>query len=241
MSDAPESARQPPSPLLRPRDASTLIIVRKGKNGGEVLMGERSAAHVFVPENFVFPGGRVDRSDAFVQPATPLRPEVLERLQKTATPRRALALAMAAVRETFEETGLIVGGLIVGGRTEAAAKPGRAPKGWQHFLSTGMAPALGGLTYVARAVTPTGRPRRFNARFFVVDADAITGEETDSSELLKVRWFTLPEARKLKIRPITELVLAEIEARLAEDSLHAPERPAPAFTVRQGRRNVVYE
>ncbi|MET4698034.1 8-oxo-dGTP pyrophosphatase MutT (NUDIX family) [Constrictibacter sp. MBR-5] len=232
MSDASEGSPK----LLRPRDASTLIIVRKGKNGGEVLMGERSAAHVFVPENFVFPGGRVDRSDAFVQPATPLRPEVLERLQKTATPRRALALAMAAVRETFEETGLIVGG-----RTEAAAKPGRAPKGWQHFLSTGMAPALGGLTYVARAVTPTGRPRRFNARFFVVDADAITGEETDSSELLKVRWFTLPEARKLKIRPITELVLAEIEARLAEDSLHAPERPAPAFTVRQGRRNVVYE
>lgn len=232
MSDASEGSPK----LLRPRDASTLIIVRKGKNGGEVLMGERSAAHVFVPENFVFPGGRVDRSDAFVQPATPLRPEVLERLQKTATPRRALALAMAAVRETFEETGLIVGG-----RTEATAKPGRAPKGWEHFLSTGMAPALGGLTYVARAVTPTGRPRRFNARFFVVDADAITGEVADSDELLTVRWFPLPEARKLKIRPITELVLAEIEARLAEDSLHAPERPAPAFTVRQGRRNVVYE
>src|SRR3546814_221205 len=97
------------SEILRPRDAATLIIVRRGKNGGEVLMGERSAAHVFVPENYVFPGGRVDRSDAFVQPATPLRPDVLERLSRSATPRRALALAMAAVRETFEETGLVVG------------------------------------------------------------------------------------------------------------------------------------
>src|SRR3546814_3707989 len=76
---------------------------------GEVLMSERIAAHVFVPENYVFPGGRVDRSDAFVQPATPLRPDVLERLSRSATPRRALALAMAAVRETFEETGLVVG------------------------------------------------------------------------------------------------------------------------------------
>ena len=230
MSDAAEGPRK----LLRPRDASTLIIVRKGKNGGEVLMGERSAAHVFVPENFVFPGGRVDRSDAFVEPATPLRPEVLERLTKTATPRRALALAMAAVRETFEETGLIVGG-------PAKTDPKRMPKGWEHFLATGMAPALGGLTYVARAVTPTGRPRRFNARFFVVDADAITGEVADSDELLQVRWFSLPDARKLKIRPITELVLAEIEERLAEGSLHDAARPAPAFTVRQGRRNVVYE
>src|SRR3546814_7636804 len=80
------------SEILRPRDAATLIIVRRGKNGGEVLMGERSAAHVFVPENYVFPGGRVDRSDAFVQPATPLRPDVLERMSRSATPRRALAL-----------------------------------------------------------------------------------------------------------------------------------------------------
>jgi 8-oxo-dGTP pyrophosphatase MutT (NUDIX family) len=147
-----------------------------------------------------------------------------------------LALALAAVRETFEETGLVVGR-----PAEGAAKPKRIPKGWEHFLATGMAPALDGLTYVARAVTPTGRPRRFNARFFVVDAEAISGEMADSGELLKVRWFSLPDARKLRIRPITELVLAEIEARLAEDALHEPTRPAPAFTVRQGRRHVVYE
>src|SRR3546814_15717428 len=84
------------SEILRPRDAATLIIVRRGKNGGEVLMGERSSAHVFVPENYVFPGGRVDRSDAFVQPATPLRQDVLELMSRSATPRRARAMAMAA-------------------------------------------------------------------------------------------------------------------------------------------------
>src|SRR3546814_13585324 len=87
-----------------------------------------------------------------------------------------------------------------------------------------MAPALDGMTYVARAVTPTGRPRRFNARFFVVDAEAISGDMADSHELLQLRWFSLPDARKLKIRPITELVLSEIEARLAEDALHDPAR-----------------
>lgn len=199
-------------------------------------MGERSAAHVFVPENFVFPGGRVDRSDAFVPVATPLRPEVLGRLVKSATPSRAVALAAAAVRETFEETGLIVGA-----PAQGAGGRRRIPKDWEDFFASGMAPALGGLTYVARAVTPTGRPRRFNARFFVVDADAISGEMADSGELLKVRWFSLADARKLKIRPITELVLAEIETRLADDALHHPERPVPVFTVRQGRRNVVHE
>lgn len=231
----PDTAARP-TEILRPRDAATLIIVRRGKNGGEVLMGERSAGHVFVPENYVFPGGRVDRSDAFVQPATPLRPEVLERLTRSATPRRAVALAMAAVRETFEETGLVLG------RPLESPKPlKRTPKGWEDFLATGMAPALDGLTYVARAVTPTGRPRRFNARFFVVDAEAISGDMADSHELLQLRWFTLPEARKLKIRPITELVLAEIEARLEADALHDPDRPAPAYTVRQGRRQVTYE
>src|SRR3546814_19116077 len=108
------------------------------------------------------------------------------------------------------------------------------------FPDTTLSPS-DGMTYVALAVTPTVRPRRFNARFFVVDAAAISGDMADSHELLQLRWFSLPDARKLKIRPITELVLSEIEARLAEDALHDPARKAPAFTVRQGRRKIVYE
>src|SRR3546814_19531557 len=82
---------------------------------------------------------------------------------------------MAAVRETFEETGLVVGR-----PAETPKTLRRTPKGWEDFLATGMAPALDGMTYVARAVTPTGRPRRFNARFFVVDAQAISGARQET-------------------------------------------------------------
>ncbi len=198
-------------------------------------MGERSAAHVFVPEHYVFPGGRVDRSDAYVAPVTPLRDPVMQKLTATCTPRRAQALALAAVRETFEETGIILG------RPADGAVPKRVPKGWEQYFSTGMAPALDRLTYVARAVTPTGRPRRFNARFFVTDVDSVDTAHAGSGELEKLRWFQIREAMSLKIRPITRLVLAEIEQRIADGGLHDDSRPVPAFSVRRGQRQVSYE
>lgn len=220
---------------LRPKDAATLIIVRGKGPQAEVLMGERSARHVFVPHNYVFPGGRVDRADGYVEPAAPLRPEVEERLAAAATPRRARAIALAAVRETFEETGLVLG------RPRESGDPARVPKGWEHFFETGMVPVLDGLTYVARAVTPTGRPRRFNARFFVVEAERLEGSERGNGELEELRWFSLEEATALKIRPITKMVLAEIEARLADGDLHDPSRPVPAWRVFNGKRLVSYE
>ena len=221
---------------LRPRDAATLILVRKGDAGPEVLMGERSAAHVFVPGHYVFPGGRVDRSDAFVKPVKPLRPGVRGHLEVSCSPRRAEALALAAVRETFEETGLLLG------EQSEAHRPKRAPKGWEHFYSTGMAPTLEQLTYVARAITPVGRPRRFNARFFVTEATAVHSEFAGSGELEKLHWFSIPDAMKLKnIRQITQLVLEEIEARMRDNALHDDERQVPAYTVVAGKRRVSYE
>jgi 8-oxo-dGTP pyrophosphatase MutT (NUDIX family) len=224
---------------LRPRDAATLIVVRQGPDGPEVLMGERSARHVFVPNNYVFPGGSVDRADAFVEPATPLEPHVLASLTRTATPRRAVALALAAIRETYEETGIVIGRPRVG-------KAGKAPAGWAEFYATGRQPVLGGLAYVARAVTPTTQPRRFNARFFAADAavlgDDILGEHGGGSgELEGQHWVTIPKARTLKIRPITGLVLDEIEARLRGHGIYDPGRPVPAFRTAQGRRVITHE
>lgn len=208
MSEAPDLERQPPI-----RDAATLVIVRQRADGPEVLMGERSSGHVFYPHHYVFPGGRVDRSDGYVTPATPLRPDVQARLQATATPRRAQALALAAVRETFEEAGLIIGA--------RATAPKRAPKGWGPFYDTGYGPALDGLTYIYRAVTPPGRTRRFNARFFVAEYERVAATaDVDQDELLKLHWRDLDSALDLKIRPITAIVLKEIKARLADGSLY---------------------
>jgi len=205
---APKPKRQPPI-----RDAATLVLVRKHKGVPEVLMGERSSGHVFYPHHYVFPGGRVDRSDGYVTPAAKLRPEVEARLNASATPRRAQALALAAVRETFEEAGLIIG--------QKADAPKRAPKGWGPFFETGYGPALDQLTYIYRAVTPTNRPRRFNARFFAADYEAVTAEANiDEDELLKLRWRDIDSALDLKIRPITAIVLKEIRERLADGTLY---------------------
>lgn len=220
---------------LRPRDAATLILLRHTDGLPEVLMGERSDKHVFVPNNYVFPGGRVDRGDGYVQPAAPLRPAVQAKLAQSCSPARAQALALAAVRETFEETGLLLGQPLGDG-----ARP-RVPESWAHFYASGIAPALDMLTYVARAVTPPGRVRRFNARFFVADAERVAGVHADSDELLQLRWFTLQDARALKIRPITKLVLDEIEARIETGSLHDDARPVPAFRVVRGKRQVAFE
>ena len=124
----------------------TLIILRR--ETGEVVMGERSRGHVFYPEHYVFPGGRVDARDGHAPAARELRPEVEERLRSSATARRARALALAAVRETFEEAGLVVG------EPANGAAPDGLSEDWRHFYDSGYAPALDKLTYIHRAVTP---------------------------------------------------------------------------------------
>ena len=211
------------------RDAATLIILRR--ETGEVVMGERSQGHVFYPEHYVFPGGRVDAQDGYAPAARELRPEVEERLRSSATARRARALALAAVRETFEEAGLVVGEPVNG------VAPDGLSDDWRHFYDSGYAPALDKLTYIHRAVTPPGRPRRFNARFFVIDAEHVRGDLSEGSgELLKLHWVGLADAQRLKLRPITALVLKEIEARLTEDRLHDMTRPVPVVKTLHGKR-----
>lgn len=217
-------------PNMRPRDAATLLIVRESRRGPEILLGERSSRHAFFPNHYVFPGGGVDRSDGYARAATPLRDHVAACLEQTATPHRARAIAMAAIRETFEETGLIVGdpasGMATGG-----------PKGWAEFYQTGMAPTLDGLTLVQHAITPPGRPRRFNARFFAIDAERVRGDATDGSgELLKIHWFTLGDAAKLKIPAITVRALNQIESRLSKGRLDDPNHPIPWSRTLNGKR-----
>lgn len=189
---------------MRPVDAATLIIVRRQR---EVLMGVRSHRHAFLPNHYVFPGGRVDSGDARVAAPLPLRPEVESRLTVAASPARARALAMAAVRETWEETGLLLG--------EPVEQPltTRSP-GWAPLFRQGLAPALHRLDYLARAITPPGQVRRFDARFFVVDAEHVQGELRGNGELEDLHWVDLRDTAHLPVISITELVLALLRERL---------------------------
>ncbi|MGQ0581510.1 MAG: NUDIX hydrolase [Reyranella sp.] len=212
-------------PYMRPRDAATLILVRMKGKTPEVLMGCRAAAHAFMPNRYVFPGGRVDRADAHVPIATPLNRFVDARLQKAATALRARALAVAAVRETFEESGLMLAKPLKGGAPDKDFG-----EHWKGFLDAGMAPALDCLDLIARAVTPPGRPRRFNARFFMARAEDATGDIRHSSEMGDIRWVRLDEARELPLPTITGLILGEIGRLVKEPPDRKKQRKIPLFT-----------
>ena len=221
------SAKQP-SRAVRPRDAATLVLVRNYRDTPCVLMGQRHSTHRFMPDQFVFPGGRVDRADHYAMPATPLDGRVRELLQRSSTARRAQALAMAAIRETFEETGLILG--------RPMTPPKRASKAWSAFYATGYGPALDALEYVTRAVTPPYRPIRFNARFFLADGTDLVGNLGGSGELVDLDWIPISKAKTLPIPGIQERVLESIEKILAAPDQWRRRNAIPRYRHLYGRR-----
>lgn len=164
-----------PAKPVRPRNAASLILVRHTAKGREVLMGKRPRRSSFAPDVFVFPGGKVDPADFGAKPLRPLDAECVRRTG--ASPRLASALAAAALRETREETGLIL-------PDDHAA-----------------------LALVARAITPTNSPIRFHARFFIADADQAEGDHADSHELTELAFRPLEETRKLALMDVTEAML----------------------------------
>lgn len=213
---------------VRPRDAATLILVRRDGAQPRVLMGRRNRGHDFMPDKWVFPGGRVDPSDARAPAAEELRPEVHAKLARTAPRRPALprTLAMAAVRETFEEVGLLLG---------QPAPARRAVGPWREFLAQGVQPDLSALTFVARAITPPYRPKRFDARFFMAEADRLQSLERapDCGELDEIAWVDLQEALALDLPNITRFVLGDIKERLDD-----PDRPVPSMRFHRGQRRL---
>ncbi len=222
-------------PAVRPRDAATLILVRNDSAVPQVLMGQRHANHKFMPNKFVFPGGRVDPVDSRVRPAEELRDDVakllLARMRGTPTENRARALAMAAIRETFEETGLAVGRLI--------DSPQRSKhKDWDAYFSLGVSPALSALDFVARAITPPYRTRRFDTRFFIADAEHIHGDPSKvagSGELQGLHWISIKDAQDLDLPNITRTILAEIDERLRLTSAAQKARAVPFIHFRKNQ------
>ena len=205
-------------PNVRPRDAATLIIIDRTGPVPKVLMGKRHHAHKFMPGKFVFPGGRIERSDGRMSVALDLQPQVEARLMKALrsgqnAPHRARALALAALRETFEETGVLIG-------LKGDGATGPVPEGpWSRFVEEGVVPDLSHLHFIARAITPPRRPKRFDARFFAVDArhiavrlDNIIGPDT---ELVDLVWQPLDKIAELDLPSITKVVLKELDARAA--------------------------
>lgn len=170
------------------RDAASLVVVAPaGEGGPAVLMGLRGPGHRFSPNRLVFPGGAVEPEDFDAPAATPLPDAVRAALERRAAPRLAAALAHAAARELREETG----------------------------LSLGAPPALDGLAYLCRAVTPPGAPIRFNARFLMVAAARVGGVLGGSGELEALRFWPVAEAMAADLHPVQRGVLEQVRRRLA--------------------------
>jgi 8-oxo-dGTP pyrophosphatase MutT (NUDIX family) len=213
---------------LRPKDAATLVLVRRDEDGPRILMGKRHGNMAFMANKYVFPGGRIDPGDQRIMIGGNLRPHAEARLTKHASPARARGLALAAIRETFEEAGVLVG-------ERADNLPRTRAPAWQKFFAHGIAPRLDQLEFIARAITPPNRTRRFDARFFMADASAIAHQidGVDNDELLARCWLTLSEARALDLPSVTRAVLDETEARLSDGADGT--RPVPFFHFRRGQ------
>lgn len=187
-------------------------------------MGQRGNAAVFMPDKFVFPGGAVDEADYGLDGDIALPPATREKLAVETPPDLVDALPRAAIRELWEETGLMLG------RPDPGSASRQVPAPWQGFFEEGLVPNGGALRFVFRAITPPGRPRRFDARFFIAHAGDVAGRDDDfgnaGDELRHLQWLDLAAARELPLPFITGVVLGELEALLESD---LAERPVPFF------------
>lgn len=223
--DPGDEATRQRSATVKPRDAASVMLLDRDGSRVRVLMGRRHSAHVFMPDVYVFPGGRRDAGDHRIGFASDLHPSVLRAL-KTAggrdlTDARARALALAGLRELYEEAGIAVGAPTL---AETAPVP---------FL-----PDLANLRYMARAITPPGLARRFDTRFFALFVDEAGIDPTrflDSRELQDLQWIDVNATPSLRIPDITAVILADLRSGLDADPSLPCDRPVPLYTTRRGR------
>jgi 8-oxo-dGTP pyrophosphatase MutT (NUDIX family) len=225
----------PGHPNLTPKDAATLILLDRSGPSPKVLMGRRHTRHTFLPGKFVFPGGGVDADDRRMAVGAPLDPRAEQKLMshtRRPSAAKARALALAAIRETYEETGLFLG-----------SKRGDAPKAppgpWSAFAEANIHPDLSSVHFIARAITPPRRARRYDTRFFTADASAIAhrveGKVGPDAELTELIWVPLEGIKeRVELLAITEIVLADLAGLLQAGFSH--DLPVPFYRVQHGKR-----
>ncbi|MEN4964388.1 NUDIX hydrolase [Brucella sp. ZJ1_1] len=233
----------PSSPIkagkaLRPRDAASLLLVDRSGGKPRILMGRRHASLAFMPGKFVFPGGRADPIDGAIGATAELHnndvAKLLAGMGARASLRRARALGLCAIRETFEETGLRIG--------QAASTPVTLPahSDWSAFFDNGMIPALSSLRYFARAVTPPDNVRRFDTRFFIAFRDHIPELDgqplVPSGELEDLDWVSIDQIDRFDVADITQAILKEARALLTNADSELPATlPVVQYCKRHGR------
>ena len=203
------------------RNAATVIVVRNKYDNPSVLMGQRGVNAAFMPSKFVFPGGAVDDQDLSIDITNSINEVCKKRLSEENENGPWNALVAAAIRELFEETGQIIG------VEQEWPKP---PSSWRDFAKTGYVPDASNMSFVFRAITPPGRPRRFDARFFLIQAEYLRTNLDDfsmaSDELSHLQWIPLKDVKNFDLPFITQVVLAEITGNLMNNG---PPEKVPFF------------
>ena len=225
LPDAATLAAQGGHPALRPRDAATLLLLRRDQGKTQVLSGRRSDQHTFMPGVYVFPGGRRDPADSRIAVSGALQEAMAAKLAYKSgarmTEARMRALAVAAIRETYEEVGLSIG------------LPNAACRAVLPFT-----PDIGALRLVGRAITPPGRARRFDTRFFALFAEDVNLDFSGlrpSAELDSLEWVDVEATGSLKMPGITLAILADIAAMLKLSPDLALDLPVPFYYMRRGK------
>src|SRR5580692_5998756 len=214
-------------PNVKPRDSATLILIDRAESTPKVLLGRRHESHRFMPGKFVFPGGRIEPTDRQMVSCAALHDQHIARLMtkvKRPSAAKATSFALAAIRETYEETGLMLG---TPGKEPIVTPPGA----WEAFAKAGIVPDLSQVHFIARAITPPNRNRRFDSRFFAAEVTAIAhradGFVGPDKELVELVWLPITEARRLDMPGITAIALEELQDRMASDMSY--DHPAPLY------------
>lgn len=236
-----ESIENPPEIAAEARPAATIVLLRDAEPGMEVLLMRRSRRAGFVPGAYVFPGGRVDGTDA--------QPDVIDRLDRLtpdfAAQRLALheaeppaiAYYLAALREAFEETGILVGLRSDGSAPPTAAEDERIDSVrddlMQDRISFAEAISLlqcriagDAIEYIAHWITPEPEPRRYDTRFFAAKVRPGATPIVDPREMTDALWLTPGDALRRCDRGEVPMVFPTIKTleqlaryRTADDAL----------------------
>jgi 8-oxo-dGTP pyrophosphatase MutT (NUDIX family) len=221
-----ESIQDPPSTPATPRAAATIVLLRDAEPGMEVLLMRRNRSAGFVPGAYVFPGGRVDATDAtpeVIGLLDGLTPEsAVLRLEMEGAAPPAIAYYMAALREAFEETGILVGLRADGSAPPTSAEDATVDAIRDDVMENriSFAEAIArmqcripgdAVEYLAHWITPEPEPRRYDTRFFAAKVRSGAKAIVDPREMTDALWLTPDDALRRADRGDVPMIFPTIK------------------------------